>query len=116
MTLLSQEQVTEQLANEFVAALDGDTTDQAPSYTQSVLMAKITGGILSAVGKFLADNSEFLPPKEAVVKAANSAIDLALDRLGRPWLTALISRPIKNMIETAISSMYDAILNPPTVV
>jgi hypothetical protein len=116
MTQLSTEVMTEQMANSLVDALGGPLAEGEASFTPSAMTARVTGSILAAVAKFLAENSDFLPPKEAVLRAVNSAVDMALARLGRPWLTALISVPIKNMIEKAVDSMYDAILNPQTQV
>lgn len=89
------------------------TSDFAVGYNGSAMAAQLTGGILAEVAKFLSDNVGLLPEKEAVIEAVNSGIDMLLSASGRPVLTRLIGPAVKQMIATAVSAMYDAILNPP---
>lgn len=112
---LSVDDVTEQLADQIAMisvpepAISSGSIGQAAA---AMVASQVTGSILSVIARFLADNADLLPPKEAVIAAADKAIDAALAKIGRPILTSLISRSVKAAIAKAVDSIYDAILNP----
>jgi hypothetical protein len=112
--ILSVDDVTEQLTDR-ISEINVPEPAVAGSLGQTaaaMVASQVTGSILSVIAKFLADNADLLPPKEAVIAAADKAIDAALAKIDRPLLTSLISRTVKNAIAKAIDSIYDAILNP----
>jgi hypothetical protein len=112
---LSVDEVADQLAGRIgeisvpEPALGVGSLGQAAA---TMVASQVTGSILSIIAQFLADNSDLLPPKDAVLSAVNKAIDAALAKIDRPILTSLISRSIKAAIAKAVDSLYDAILNP----
>ena len=116
--MLDENQVTEGLYLGFIhiedPAIDDDGTEAMVD--SSAVVARMAGNILSVVAQFLKDNAEFLPSKQTVVRAANKAIDAALDQIGRPWLAALIGPIVKAKISLAIEALYDAIVPPITTV
>jgi len=110
--MLDENQVTGSLHFGFIhieypAIYDDGTEAMLDS---SAVVARVSGNILAVVAEFFAVNAEFMPAKQAVIRAASKAIDAALDQIGRPWLAALIEPAVKAKISLAIEALYDAIV------
>ena len=114
---LDEDQVTEGFYLGIIGIEDPATEKNGEAMVNApAVIARLSGNILAVIAKFLADNAEFLPSKETVIKAANKAIDAALDQIGRPWLAALIGPAVKGTISRAVDALYDAIVPPVTTV
>lgn len=113
---LNIEQTTQLLQarfDEVAEIVANDVPDGAEaSVNESVLSARIAGGILGRFGDFLGDNADLLPPKETVLAAVEKAVDLAFAAIGRPFIASLIKPIVMQMILRAAGNMYDAVANP----
>lgn len=114
----------EQLTNQLVVALSGINFIEPslvpgtsiPANLERQILVHANADILSVITKFLRDNAELLPKKEAVISAVNSAVDAVLTATGRPVITALLKPAVKKLLADAVGALYDAILIPSTEV
>ena len=76
------------------------------------LTTKIKASILSEFAKWLARNSDLLPPKETVLAFLDSAIDRAITAIDLPVWAKLITPVVKKAILIAAEKLYDSLVNP----
>lgn len=76
------------------------------------LVAKIKANIISEFTKWLARNSDLLPPKADVLKFLEEAIDRVILAIDPPWWAKLVTPFVKRAILDVAEKLYDSILNP----
>jgi len=83
---------------------------------EAFALRQVKASILSRFSAFLANNADFLPPKETVLAMLDKAIDVAFASIGRPFLVNLLKPVVKQQILRLAGELYDSIFDAPTEV
>lgn len=85
--------------------------DTMAATNPTVAIGRLHAGILGKFADFLGDHLDVLPPKNAVLSAFGSAIDIAFTAMGRPVISGLLKPMVKQSILEAAGRLYDSIVD-----